>query len=78
MAIGVFIYIDSDGHRRTLTDPVDTIAYNVQMWIDAEVVNDTDTTAWLHEREDGDGCCHPLAPGDRVRPGEFVASVVFS
>ncbi|MFI5781658.1 hypothetical protein [Nocardia sp. NPDC051570] len=77
MARGAFCYTDADGHRRILTDPVDTIAYNVQMWIDAEVVNDTDTTAWLHECEDGDGRSRPLGPGDRAQPA-YVASVVFA
>ncbi|MBF6333834.1 hypothetical protein [Nocardia transvalensis] len=78
MAIGTFIYIDADGNRRVLTDPVDTIAYNVELWIAAEVINNTDTTAWLHEEEDGDGRSHPVAPGDHLQPDEVVASVVFA
>ncbi|WP_024801893.1 hypothetical protein [Nocardia sp. BMG51109] len=77
MAIGTFLYVDADGTRRAITDPLDAIAYTVHVWIDAEVVNDTDTTAWLHESEDGDGRSRPLPPGDRARP-DYVASVVFS
>ncbi|WP_238845523.1 hypothetical protein [Nocardia terpenica] len=77
MAIGTFSYIDADGNGRVLTDPVDTIAYNVQLWMDAEVVNHTDTTAWLHEAEDGDGHSRPLVSGARVQLGDLVSSVVF-
>ncbi|MGV9679600.1 hypothetical protein ACWDSJ_30345 [Nocardia sp. NPDC003482] len=77
MARGTFTYIDTEGTPQTLTNPVDTIAYNVQLWPNTPLTNNTDTTAWLHPEEDGEGPAHPLPPGHQSHP-THVASIIFT